>query len=221
MKQLLLEINADIPPSFDTFVVGKNAELVQLLRLFFQHNPSSFGERAVYLWGEPGSGKTHLLRALANAPQSRYIDATIDGTSDIHFSPDINLYLVDNCQSFDEAGQIDLFNLFNQAKENKAFFVATGSVAPAVLNVRDDLRTRLGWGLIFQLHGLTDAEKMAALEGTAQARGITFPTGVLTYLMNHYHRDMPALSKMVEAIITFSLETKRPITLPLLRELLT
>lgn len=219
MKQLLLDINAEIPQTLDTFVVGQNAEAAQLLHLFSQRTPSTFGERAVYLWGEAGAGKSHLLRALANATTARYIDATTS-VAQMEFSSKVSLYLLDDCQNMDESQQIAAFNLFNQVKENKAFFVAAGSLPPAILTVREDLRTRLGWGLIYQIHGLTDEDKIAALEGAALARGITIPAGVLPYLINHYQRDMPTLTNMVDALIHFSLETKRPITLPLLRELI-
>ena len=98
--------------------------------------------------------------------------------------------------------------------------MAAGSLPPAILGVREDLRTRLGWGLIYQLHGLTDEDKIAALEGAALARGITIPAGVLPYLITHYRRDMPSLTSMVDTLVNFSLETKRPITLPLLREVM-
>jgi DnaA-homolog protein len=220
MKQLLLDINSDIPQSFETFVVGRHTEVVQLLRLFAQRLPSPTGERGVYLWGEAGSGKSHLLRALASTPAARYIDAS-SPIDDIDYSPAINLYLIDECQNLNDTQQIAAFNLFNQAKENHAFFVAAGSLPPVALGVREDLRTRLGWGLIYQLHGLTDEEKIDALDVAASARGITIPAGVLPYLINHYQRDMPTLSKTVNAIINFSLENNRPITLPMLRELLT
>lgn len=219
MRQLLLDINAEVPPSLDSFVVGKHAEAVQLLRLFAQRIPGNFGEHAVYLWGESGAGKSHLLHALANGPATRYLNASTP-LAEMDFSPAISLYLVDDCQHLDEAQQIAIFNLFNQIKEHNAFFVAAGSQPPALLAVREDLRTRLGWGLIYQLHGLTDEEKIAALNSAANARGITIPAGVLLYLINHYQRDMPALSNMIDALITFSLENKRPITLPLLRELI-
>lgn len=219
MKQLLL-INSDVPPSLDTFVVGRHAELVHLLRVFSKHdtNPShTFEGRSVYLWGESGAGKSHLLHALATSPASHYIDASTT-ISAMEYSSEIKLYLVDDSQKMNEDKQGALFNLFNQVKEHKAFFVAAGSTPPAMLNVREDLRTRLSWGLIYQLHGLTDEEKMAALNKAAFARGIVIPSPVLAYLISHFQRDMPSLSKMVDGLINFALENKKPITLPLLRE---
>jgi DnaA family protein len=86
--------------------------------------------------------------------------------------------------------------------------------------LREDLRTRLGWGLIYQLHGLTDEEKIAALGRAAHARGISLSAGVLPYLITHFRRDMQSLSAMLDALDQYSLETQRPITLPLLRSLL-
>ena len=219
MKQLLLDIDAENPPSLDTFVVGQNAEVAHLLRSFSLRTPSTYGERTVYLWGEAGAGKSHLLHALANDPAARYIQATAL-LADFDYSPEISLYLLDDCQQIAATKQIAAFNLFNQIKENNACLVAAGSLPPAILGVREDLRTRLGWGLIYQLHGLTDEDKIAALEGAALARGITIPAGVLPYLITHYRRDMPSLTSMVDTLVNFSLETKRPITLPLLREVM-
>jgi len=219
MKQLLLELDAENPQTLDTFVIGQNAEAAHLLRLFLQRTPSSFGERAVYLWGEAGAGKSHLLHALANSPATRYIKATAP-ISDFDYSPEISLYLLDDCQQIASTKQIAAFNLFNQIKENNAFFVAVGALPPAILGVREDLRTRLGWGLIYQIHGLTDDDKIAALERAAHARGISISVGVLPYLITHYRRDMPSLATMLDTLINFSLETKRPITLPVLREVM-
>jgi DnaA family protein len=89
-----------------------------------------------------------------------------------------------------------------------------------ILNIREDLRTRLGWGLIYQVQGLSDEDKLDALERSAQAKGIGLAQGVLPYLITHYRRDMRSLMDMLGQLDHYSLETKRPITLHLLRELL-
>ena len=108
--------------------------------------------------------------------------------------------------------------LFNEIRANNAFMVCSGAVAPAVLPVREDLRTRMGWGLIYQIHGLSDDEKVAALSAAASARGLTLSPGVLPYLLSHFRRDMRSLSTMLDSLDQYSLETQRPITLPLLRD---
>ncbi|OGB25425.1 MAG: DnaA regulatory inactivator Hda [Burkholderiales bacterium RIFCSPLOWO2_02_FULL_57_36] len=219
MKQLLLDLGADKPQDLDTFVIGKNDELMQLLQRFAHRATSAPSERFVYLWGEPGAGKTHLLQALAATPYARYIAAESHADAFL-FTPETTLYLIDDCQILSPDLQIAAFNLFNQVREHDASLLVTGAVPPAMLQLREDLRTRLGWGLIYQLHGLTDDEKIAALNHAAAARGLVLPPGVLPYLLTHFRRDMRSLSAMLDALDRYSLETQRPITLPLLRSLL-
>ncbi|MFZ6815401.1 DnaA regulatory inactivator Hda [Undibacterium sp. Rencai35W] len=219
MRQLLLDLDAEKLPSLDTFVVGQNAELAQLLSLFSHRTPSQYGERFVYLWGEAGAGKTHLLHALATSGQARYISADAPGSAFDH-TPEISLYLLDDCENLPPQSQIDAFNLFNETRAHGGFLVAAGNHPPMILNVRDDLRTRLGWGLIYQVVGLTDEDKIDALERSAHARGMSISSGVLPYLITHYQRDMRSLTSMLDQLDHYSLETKRAITLPLLRELL-
>jgi DnaA family protein len=86
--------------------------------------------------------------------------------------------------------------------------------------LRDDVRTRLGAGLVFQLRLLSDEEKAEALSGHASGRGFTLPTELIQYLLHHGRRDLPSLMAVVDALDEYSLQTKRPVTLPLLREVL-
>jgi len=174
-------------------------------------------EHFAYLWGETGAGKSHLLKALASSERARYI-SPFSIETEFLYSPDVDLYLLDDCEKLSPVAQIDAFALFNEIRANNAFMVSAGSVAPAVLPVREDLRTRMGWGLVYQIHGLTDDEKLATLTQMAEARGLTLSPGVLPYLLSHFQRDMVSLSSMLDSLDQYSLETKRPITLPLLRE---
>lgn len=219
MRQLVLDLGAEKPQTLDTFVVGQNAELAQLLRQFANPANGMPNERFVYVWGEAGAGKSHLLHALAARPRARYIAAGADEDCYL-FDDAITLYLMDDCDMLSPDAQIAAFALFNQVRENGGLLVSAGDKPPAGLTLREDLRTRLGWGLIYQLHGLTDDEKIAALTQAAQARGISLSSGVLPYLITHFRRDMRSLSAMLDALDQYSLETQRPITLPLLRELL-
>ena len=218
MKQLVLDLGADKPQTLETFVTGQNHELLHLLRQFAAR-AAPINDRFAYLWGEAGAGKSHLLHALAAAGQARYIPADAGDDAFVQV-PDITLYLLDDCDKLPPDSQISAFSLYNQVKENGGLLVAAGSLPPARLPLREDLRTRLGWGLIYQVHGLTDDEKIAALTQAAQVRGLYLSPGVLPYLITHVRRDMRSLSAMLDALDQYSLETQRPITLPLLRSLL-
>lgn len=216
MKQLVLDLGADQAQSLDSFEVGQNAELAHLMHQFAER---SSREHFAYLWGEAAAGKTHLLQALAATPGSRYIAAGAPDSA-FTYSPDVSLYLLDDCNVLSAQAQIDAFALFNQIREHGAYMVSTGPVPPAVLPVREDLRTRMGWGLVYQIHGLSDDEKIAALTHAAESRGLTLSASVLPYLLSHFKRDMRSLSTMLDALDQYSLETQRPVTLPLLRDLL-
>ncbi|KAF1045680.1 MAG: DnaA regulatory inactivator Hda [Herbaspirillum frisingense] len=228
MKQIPLDLSADQPQSFDTFVTGRNTELVQRLQLLAKasadkavHTGSASTDRFIYLWAEAGAGKTHLLHAVADAvgAQARVISAaSADDAFD--YTPQISHYLVDDVDQLFEERQIAAFNLFNQIREQGGWLVSTGTLPPTRLELREDLRTRLGWGLIYQVHDLSDDEKIAALLQATLTRGLEIPPAVLMYMLTHYRRDMPSLSRMLDALDRYSLATKRAITLPLLRELL-
>ncbi|MDQ2820859.1 MAG: DnaA regulatory inactivator Hda [Pseudomonadota bacterium] len=217
MKQLVLDLGAEPARSLDTFEVGANAELAHLMHRFAERNSR---EHFAYLWGDTGAGKTHLLQGLAATKGARYIAAASAVDADFVYAPDISLYLLDDCPKLSSEAQIGAFALFNQIREHGAYMVSTGPVPPVVLPVREDLRTRMGWGLIYQIHGLSDDEKIAALTHAAEARGLTLSASVLPYLLSHFKRDMRSLSTMLDALDQYSLETQRPVTLPLLRDLL-
>lgn len=219
MRQLVLDLGAEKPQTLENFVIGQNHELLQLMQVFSRGPGAAPHERFVYLWGEAGAGKSHLLHALAAAPAVRYILAGAADTEYL-FTPQVGLYLMDDCDQLSPDAQIAAFALFNQVRENGGLLVAAGNKPPTDLSLREDLRTRLGWGLIYQLHSLTDEEKIAALTQAAATRGITLSPGVLPYLITHFRRDMRSLSAMLDALDQYSLETQRPITLPLLRSLL-
>lgn len=176
-------------PSLENFVVGKNAELVQRLRE--RDFPT-----ILYLWGAPGTGKTHLLNAVPE------------------------LLCFDDAQKLSAVAQAQLFDTYNQAKLDGAQLVVTGDRAPRLLPLREDLRTRLGAGLVYELQPLSDEEKRQALLAAAQARSMPLNKEVLDYVLTHLSRDMRSLMAMLNALDHYSLVNKRVVTLPLLKEIL-
>jgi DnaA family protein len=128
---------------------------------------------------------------------------------------------VDDVDLLDERLSSALFRVLNAVRDSQQLYVfMAGSDAPANLKLREDLRTRLAWGLVFQTHLLSDHEKIQALEQAASDRGLVLSPDVLPWLLSRFYRDMPNLMALLDALDAYSLETKRAVTLPLVRELL-
>jgi DnaA family protein len=127
---------------------------------------------------------------------------------------------LDNVECLAETSQIAAFDAFNEARASGRMWLATGNNAPAALSVREDLRTRLGWGLVFRLQPLTDEDKQAALRRHAIALGFELDPAIASWLLTRHGRDLSYLLQVVEALDRYSLETRRRVTLPLLKALL-
>jgi len=218
MTQLLLNIAPDWAPTLDNFVAGRNVELLAALRHALVHTMNgTAGERCLYLWGETGSGKSHLLQAAVE-------QARASGQSAIYVRGAVpeaaQMVAVDDAETLDDAAQIALFELYNRMRENGGMLLVSGMAAPAHLHLRADLRTRLGWGLVYQVQGLSDAEKAQALERHARARGFILPHEVTQYLLRHGRRDLPALLGVLDALDAHCLRLKRGASVPLLKEVM-
>ncbi|MFZ3017343.1 MAG: DnaA regulatory inactivator Hda [Gallionella sp.] len=211
MSQLVLDISPGNTPTLETFVAGSNLELLSALR----HALAGGSERSIYLWGDEGSGKSHLLQACANAAQSVravYARGSVPGIADV--------VAVDDVQRLDNAAQIELFDLYNRMRDSGGLLLIGGNASPLHLNLRDDLRTRLGWGLVYQVHGLSDDEKAQALKQHAQSRGFALPPEVIQYLLRHGRRDLPSLMATLDALDEHSLRLHRAPSVPLLKDVM-
>jgi DnaA-homolog protein len=211
MQQLLLDIRPPAQPELARFVVGHNVELMAQLHAMIE---GTAAERMVYVWGAPGTGKSYLLAAWSHACRARGLAVDVTGQA---AAPAV---IADQVHTWDDVQQHAGFAAFNRVRESGGLWLAAGNVVPAELPLMPELQTRLGWGLVFQLQHLDDAEKRAALAQHADTLGFRLDPQVADYLLNHTARDMQSLLRVLEALDRFSLETRRPITLPLLRQLL-
>ncbi len=218
MKQLALSLAPPPAPSLHNFSPGRNGELLSVLGHLIAGRDV---ERSIYVWGEPGSGRSHLLRAAISALRAAGLNCAYLTPADAMPEPaGLRAVAVDDVESLSAGSQRAFFHLYNQLRERAGIVLAAGNVPPAKLRLRPELLTRLGWGLVYQVQALTDDEKAEALKLHATARAFDLPDGVIDYLLRHLSRDLPSLMSVLDALDLHSLETKRPITLPLLKELL-
>lgn len=198
MQQLPLEITGPGAPDFESFIAGDNAEALACVRACAE---GALSEAVLFLWGEPGSGRTHLLAAAKRVNPA--------------------LVVADEVEALDSPAQQALFIAINAAREGTGGTVlAAGNAPPAQLALREDLRTRLAWGLVYQLRPLSDAQKVEHLRNEAARRGLRLGDDVIRYLLNHLPRDLGSLNAVMDTLDRHSLARRRPVTLPLVREAL-
>ena len=231
MKQIPLAIGLDTERTFETFFTGDGGEGAQLFtganEAAFQHL-QALAQRVepgppVYLWGAAGSGKTHLLQATSHRWQQQ-------GGHVAWFDPDTalpwdgaqarTLIVLDDCGRYDAERQHAAFALFVEAGASGARIAAAGRVPPVDLPLRDDLRTRLGWGHVFAVEPLSEPQMRAALRQEADRRGLLLTDELMDYLLNHFDRDLKHLTGRLDALDSYALVHKRALSVPLLRQML-
>lgn len=216
MKQLPLPIAVPAAAGFETFVPWPDASALQhLQQLPAQATP-------VYLWGPSGSGKTHLLQALASQRHARgeqvgWFDA--DTPPPWTFERG-HVLLLDRCDQLDDAQQQAAFALLVEAQTHGVPWVAAGRLPPVDLPLREDLRTRLGWGPVFALECLPEPQARAVLRRESDRRGIFLSDDVMGYLLTRFARDLGHLMALLDRLDEFALAEHRAITVPLLKKML-
>jgi DnaA family protein len=240
-RQIALDLGHTPKPTLDNFIATGNENLIAVLKDIqrswqqAQNNQtaSNADSKMIHLWGASGSGRTHLLSALQLQASELGINAYLlnhESSMDewracadvlIENNQAPGLLCVDDIDHLSEFAQGALFRLHNLIREaSQQYLITTSLAAASNLQIREDLKTRLVWGLVFQMHALSDSEKLQALEQAAAERGLQISSEVAPWLLKHFHRDMPSLMSLLEALDQYSLETKRAITLPLLKEML-
>lgn len=219
MEQLVFELAPPEPPRLSNFLPGRNGELVAALTRVASGAGSDSG---LLVWGAPGTGKTHLLRAAMALAADHGVEAHfLEEPAAVDHDPArirAALVAIDRIDEADPGQAGRIFTLYNALRQRGGRLLAASRISLAALALREDLRSRLGWGLVYEIVPLTDQEKPEALAAYARARGFDLSAEVIDYLLRHGRRDMPSLLASLAALDRFSLAAKRPITVPLLRE---
>ena len=194
MDQLLLNIHPPSIKSLENFVIGDNFEAISVIKKFTTDKNLQF----FYLWGVQGSGKSHLSSVVKNN----------------------NILVIEDIESMSDIEQIQAFSIFNNCKENGKKLFITGANSPNNMGLRSDLASRLSWGIVYQIKALTDNEKKLALLNHSKQKGMSSNVKVIEYCMKNLKRDLHYLIATLDALDNWSLKTKKPMTIPLLKKLL-
>lgn len=225
MKQMALDIGLHSVPSLESFFPGPNSAALHHLKLWTAAQMPS--PVPTYLWGESGSGKSHLLKAALAALKSHGLSiGWLDAQTSLHvpFDESWTAVLMDDVHLFNLEQQAMAFNWFVNALTPKTglprWVLAAGALPPADLKLRDDLRSRLGWGHVYALQVLNDSERRAVLRQEADSRGLFLSDDVMTYMLTRFSRDLSSLMSLLDHLDQFALQTQRAITIPLIKSML-
>ncbi len=225
MKQIALDIGLTTGPTLKNFFAGPNEAALRHIELWVGGKASSNTRSPVpiYLWASEGSGKTHLLRAVQAALGEQgatvgWLDARLQHLPE--FDERWSVVLLDDVHVYSAEQQHAAFNWFVNAQTYQMCVLAAGRLPPADLQLRDDLRTRLGWGHIFQLHVLNETERRAVLRQAADERGVFLTDEVMDYMLTRFSRDLGSLMELLDLIDGYAMQTKRGITIPLIKSMM-
>ena len=221
MKQIALDIGLACAPSFATFFAGPNEAALKHLELWVGNSLRS--PVPTYLWGEASSGKTHLLKAVSEALREQgasvgWLDASL--LEPPEFKESWAAVIIDDCHLYTAVQQHAAFNWFVNAQTHQRWVLGAGELPPADLKLREDLRTRLGWGHVFHLQVLSEPERRAVLRQAADARGVFLGDEVMDFMLTRFSRDLGSLMELLDLIDGYALQTKRGITIPLIKSMM-
>jgi DnaA-homolog protein len=221
MQQIALDIGLVPSASLDNFLAGPNEAALMHLKLWTSNAMRS--PVPTYLWGDTASGKSHLLKAVREALRTQgaqvgWIDSAVHEPPE--FNPAWSAVLLDDVHLYTAVQQHAAFNWFINAQTEQRWVLGAGALPPADLQLRDDLRTRLGWGHVFALQVLTEPERRAVLRREADARGVFLSDDVMDFMLSRFSRDLGSLMQLLQQLDGYALSTKRAITIPLIKSML-
>jgi len=227
IPQMALGLSLRDDKAFSNFFVGKNKQLLVTLHT----TANGRGERQIYFWGPKGAGRTHLLQACCAAadklglttlylPLDQIDELQPDILSDLE---SLHLVCIDDIQNI--AGKMDweeaFFHFLNRMREARKRVIISGNASSHELGITlPDVVSRLSWGMVFQLHELSDEDKLEALQFRAKARGLILSHEVARFLFRRWPRDMASLFGVLEQLDQASLAEQRRLTIPFVKSVL-
>jgi DnaA family protein len=225
MRQLPLGVQLGVSLRFDTFAAGSNEGAVDALRRLADGRARG----PVWIYGAPGTGRSHLLQAAcAAAGEAGRAAAWLplprlcaEGPALLEGCERLGLVALDDVEAVlgDAAWEAALFSLYNGLAEQGGGLAIAAAGSPAATRVRlADLASRLAASEVYQLAPLAEAEQAEALRRRAARRGLELPDETLAFLTRRAPRDFATLCRMLDALDTESLAAQRRLTVPFVRD---
>ena len=220
MNQLGLPISLNSSMLLENFVA--NEELLGLINQLFLNQKSS----ELYIYGTSGAGKTHVLqgavlKSLADDKNALYIDCS-DSLPEhlVEFIDQISLISFDNVHLIAKENEEIFFDLFNRARQSEVNILVSGDSLPVELRVMKDIKTRLSLTAVFKLEELNDELTVMVIDSQMIERNLKIDSKVYKYLFNNVSRDLKKLLSTLDDLDQASLQSKKPISIPFVREFL-
>jgi DnaA family protein len=226
-KQLPVHFEFRANQTFDDFFPGSNLEIINHL----QNSIAGSGERQIFLWGQSGLGKSHLLQACCHQAQSRQLSSFYFALSSSEL-PDSALLIgldkfdivcFDNIEHIagNETWELAFFNFFNLHRDQGHTLILSAACPPNEIAIQlPDLKTRLNWGLTLKIQPLCDDDRITALIFKADQMGFEISPQAGRFLLTHYDRDLSSLWSLLTKLDRASLAAKRKLTIPFLKQIL-
>jgi DnaA family protein len=147
-----------------------------------------------------------------------WLDATVQDPPE--YNENWSVVLMDDVHLYTAEQQHAAFNWFVNAHSQQRAVLAAGALPPADLRLREDLRTRLGWGHVFALKVLDESARRGVLRQAADARGLFLSDEVMDFMLTRFSRDLGSLMELLALLDGYSLQTKRAVTIPLIKSML-
>jgi len=226
-EQLTLQFDTNAEQSFASFYTGCNTEAVTYLKDISNHQ----GEQQLFIWGDKGTGKSHLLQACCQAAHRNKMNAFyLDIANKDLIKPSVldglesfDLVCIDNIQhcAGDKSWELGLFNFYNRQRSNNKHLLIAANCPPKFLKLQlPDLKTRLSWGLTLKLNELSDDDLIAAFTCKAKYLGLDIPEPVGEFLKKNYSRNLSDLWALLPKLEQATLVAKRKLSVPFLKEIL-
>jgi len=213
--------------TFSSFYPGRNEEVLTFLKHLVEGKEQ---EQFIYLWGTSGAGVSHLLQATCyeftqEKKACMYIPLSQKENYVPHLLEDLDLFhlvCLDDveCLEGDASWQEAVFHLYNCLRDGEKKLMVGSHEPLQTLNLLPDLKSRLAWGLNYEVKSLSDEEKIKALQLRARTRGFELSEEVAQFILRRVPRNMNTLFSTFDALDAAAIEAQRRITIPFVKSVL-